>query len=60
MKRLEKKVKASRADRQRVTGGETGIAEGDTAWSVGDDSEGIKRFRTLMVTNVPPDSELLR
>jgi len=60
VKRLEKKVKASRADRQRVTGGETGVAEGDTACSVGDDSEGIKRFRTLMVTNVPPDSELLR
>lgn len=44
----------------RITGGENGVinedAEGRT---VADDSEGIKRFRTIMVTNVPPDSENL-
>lgn len=56
IKRLEERVKESRAKHQRVEAGETGIQEAD-GWSVADDSEGIKRFRTLMVTNVPPDSE---
>ncbi len=50
---LEEKVKAARKRKQLDQGGEGG---GDDAWSVRDDSEGIKRFRTLMVENIPPDS----
>ncbi len=58
--RLAERVKESRMRETRITGGENGVinedAEGRT---VADDSEGIKRFRTIMVTNVPPDSENL-
>lgn len=57
IRRLAERVKESRAKRRQMGGGEEGLAANDDAWTVGDDREGIKRFRTLMVTNVPPDSE---
>jgi hypothetical protein len=61
IKRLAKRVEESREARRRLARGEDGLsnvaADEAERWSVGDDREGIKRFRTLMVTNVPPDSE---
>ncbi|WWD17764.1 hypothetical protein CI109_102205 [Kwoniella shandongensis] len=53
LKLLEGKVKAARAAKREVTRGE----DGEDRFSVGEDCEGIKKFRSLMVTNVPPDSE---
>nr|XP_031860912.1 uncharacterized protein CI109_003639 [Kwoniella shandongensis]KAA5527984.1 hypothetical protein CI109_003639 [Kwoniella shandongensis] len=51
LKLLEGKVKAARAAKREVTRGE----DGEDRFSVGEDCEGIKKFRSLMVTNVPPD-----
>ncbi|WVQ82649.1 hypothetical protein IAT38_004781 [Cryptococcus sp. DSM 104549] len=59
--------KRVRARREGKTEGEGGVAGGmggvgvgegqgdDDKWSIGEECEGIKRFKTLMVTNVPPD-----
>jgi len=62
IKRLAKRVEASRETKRLLALGEDGLGRGgaDEAdkWTVGDERDGIKRFRTLMVTNVPPDSEL--
>lgn len=62
IKRLAKRVEESRETKRRLALGEDGLGRGgaDDAdkWTVGDERDGIKRCRTLMVTNVPPDSEL--
>ena len=59
IRRLEKRVKEAREAKNLVAGGEAGLDLQQVAetWSIGEECEGIKRFRTLMVTNVPPDSE---
>jgi len=55
---LTERVKISRNPKAEHDEVENGIseAEADTL-NVGENCEGVKRFRTLMVTNVPPDSE---
>jgi hypothetical protein len=51
-------VEKSRGEKRQASGGEEGLLNGnDTSWSVAEKCEGIKKFRTLMVINVPPDSE---
>jgi hypothetical protein len=59
IRRLAERIKQSREEKRLISGGEDGRqADGeDDRWTVADDSEGIKKFRTLMVTNIPPDSE---
>lgn len=58
IKRLTDRVRTARADRIRSSGGEEGARLNDTdRWSVADDSAGIKKFRTVMMVNVPPDSK---
>lgn len=54
--RLEAKVKAARFKRETNGGdeGENRVELDD--WTLGEDSEGIKKFKTVMMTNVPPDS----
>lgn len=56
LRRLAARVKESREAKRQLGGGEEGISAEDDTWTAGDDGEGIKRFKTLMVTNVPPDS----
>jgi len=56
--RLRKKVEQARSEKRQVSRGEEGLLREDNqGWAVADQSEGIKKFRTLMVINVPPDSE---
>jgi len=57
--RLRKKVEQARGEKRQVSRGEEGLlSEDGEGWAVADQSEGIKKFRTLMVINVPPDSKL--
>jgi hypothetical protein len=55
--RLRKKVEQARGEKRQVSRGEEGLLQ--EGWAVADQSEGIKKFRTLMVINVPPDSEYI-
>lgn len=55
--RLRKKVEEARGEKRQESRGEEGLLGDDEGWAVADKSEGIKKFRTLMVINVPPDSE---
>jgi hypothetical protein len=56
--RLRRKVEAARGEKRQISGGEEGLLTGqDNTWPVAEKCEGIKKFRTLMVINVPPDSE---
>ncbi|WRT64263.1 uncharacterized protein IL334_001194 [Kwoniella shivajii] len=48
---LALRVTEAREAKRTATRGE----EGEDRWSVVDDCEGVKRFKTLMVTNIPPD-----
>jgi hypothetical protein len=57
---LRERVEQSREERRALQGGEDGRTKEEDRWTVADDSEGIKKFRTLMVTNIPPDSESSR
>lgn len=59
VRRLAERTRQSREKLREQQGGEVGAgpAGQSEAWSVGDECEGIKRFRTVMITNVPPDSE---
>jgi hypothetical protein len=58
--RLRKKVEQARGEKRQVSRGEEGLLQEDNqGWAVADQSEGIKKFRTLMVINVPPDSEYI-
>jgi hypothetical protein len=59
IRRLSERVKAEREAKRVAGGNEEGMGGRLVGGAVGDDSEGIKRFRTLMVTNVPPDSAYL-
>lgn len=56
--RLRENVKTTRKERNAEARGEEGPLESG-AWPVADDSEGIKKFKALMIVNVPPDSEYL-
>jgi hypothetical protein len=50
----------ARGEKRQVSRGEEGLLREDNdGWAVADQSEGIKKFRTLMVINVPPDSEFI-
>jgi hypothetical protein len=56
--RLRKKVESARSEKRQLSTGEEGLLQDkNDEWTVADQSEGIKKFRTLMVINVPPDSE---
>ena len=57
VERLAKRISISRTKKIKETRGEDGGAS-DAAEQcmIAADGEGVKRFRTLMVTNVPPDS----
>lgn len=55
LRRLEAKVTAARAHAQLGLTAADGGDKGDE-WTIGEDSEGIKKWRTVMMTNVPPDS----
>jgi hypothetical protein len=57
IRRLAARLEASREEKRQIAGGENGVAGTANRWIDGDDCEGIKKFRTLMVTNVPPDSK---
>ncbi|WVQ97269.1 hypothetical protein IAU59_004380 [Kwoniella sp. CBS 9459] len=48
---LAKRVNAAREAKRHATRGE----EGQDSWSMAEDCPGTKRYRTLMVTNIPPD-----
>ncbi|OCF45349.1 hypothetical protein I317_00872 [Kwoniella heveanensis CBS 569] len=48
---LAKRVAAAREAKRHAARGE----EGENSWSLAEDCPGVKRYRTLMVTNVPPD-----
>nr|XP_018267046.1 uncharacterized protein I303_01029 [Kwoniella dejecticola CBS 10117]OBR89204.1 hypothetical protein I303_01029 [Kwoniella dejecticola CBS 10117] len=52
IKELAVKIAAEREAKRNISRGEEGE---DDAASTMDESKGIKRFRTLMVTNIPPD-----
>ncbi|KAL7420668.1 hypothetical protein Q5752_004619 [Cryptotrichosporon argae] len=52
-RKLQAKVEKARGQRRLQQLGEEG--EQAERWTIGEDSEGIKRFRTIMVTNIPPD-----
>lgn len=55
--RLRANVVSSRKERNSLSRGEDGQVDLDSdVWPVADDSEGIKKFRALMIINVPPDS----
>jgi hypothetical protein len=54
--RLRENVKTTRKERNNEARGEEGPLE-SSGWPVADDSEGIKKFKALMIVNVPPDSE---
>ncbi len=57
VRQLAARVKALQQAKILAARGEDGIAGGETyRWTVGNDCEGIKRFRTLLVANIPPDS----
>ncbi len=57
VRQLAARVKALQQAKILAARGEDGIAGGETyKWTVGNDCEGIKRFRTLLVANIPPDS----
>ncbi|EIW72492.1 hypothetical protein TREMEDRAFT_66911 [Tremella mesenterica DSM 1558] len=51
IKQLRRRIETGQYARRQLTGGE----DGNAAAVHGDDCEGIKRFKTIMVTNVPPD-----
>lgn len=53
IRKLAAKVEADKAQEKMVTQSENGFA---ATWR-GSEWNGVKRYRTLMVTNVPPDSE---
>lgn len=56
--RLREKVKETRKEAVGLSRGEEGLANNDAElWPVADGSEGIKKFRAVMMVNVPPDSE---
>ena len=59
LQRMTQRVKASRVDQRRMNGGEDGLTGDDhrDAATVGIECEGVKRFRTVMISNVPPDSK---
>ncbi|KAK4684446.1 calcium permeable stress-gated cation channel, partial [Tremellales sp. Uapishka_1] len=56
IKKLAENVRAERQTKLLQAGGEEGL-RGDEVegWRTEEGCEGIKRFKTLMVTNVPPD-----
>ncbi|WVF70906.1 hypothetical protein IAT40_005701 [Kwoniella sp. CBS 6097] len=48
---LAKRVAAAREAKRHAARGE----QGEDSWSLAEDCPGTKRYRTLMVTNIPPD-----
>jgi hypothetical protein len=58
IQRLAARVKKSQEEKLHITGGEEGLSRDDPdRWTVAEDSDGIRKFRTLMMVNVPPDSK---
>lgn len=58
IKRLAERIKKNKEEKAQLSGGEEGVRRDDPdRWTMAEDSPGIKRFRTLMMVNVPPDSE---
>ncbi|ORY32231.1 putative integral membrane protein [Naematelia encephala] len=56
IRRLAERVRQSREAKRQSAGGELGLKPDELdRWTVADDCEGIKKFRTVMVMNVPPD-----
>lgn len=57
--RLRENVKSTRKERASESRGEEGPMDtSGSVWPLADGSEGIKKFKALMIVNVPPDSEL--
>jgi hypothetical protein len=57
VRKLAERVTSERQAARIASGNEAGMSGNVVGGAVGDDTEGIKRFRTLLVTNVPPDSK---